>query len=194
MAEQQGRYIASVSTWRTQQVGENMTCLAKTRKVNIRVHSIEAPMSKFILSIMIIISENIIHHHYQDYYPSPTANQVRVQVRSWPWARLSWQFTLCRGCTQFPTRKWFRPLFPSDCRVSILPVLYRHVLTSLGEGPGDHFHGSSRFPPVLYASTKSSTRRCVFPPPGGFPLLCQMVWDLVSSPHISLGLPVFSLP
>jgi hypothetical protein len=49
-------------------------------------------------------------------------NRVKGPCHSWLWARLSWQFTLCRGCTTYPqvgdsiTRRWLR--------VSILPNVH----------------------------------------------------------------------
>jgi hypothetical protein len=47
---------------------------------------------------------------------------VKGPCRSWPWAWLSWQFTLCRGWKLYPhvgdsiTRRWLR--------VSILPIVH----------------------------------------------------------------------
>jgi hypothetical protein len=38
--------------------------------------------------------------------PYPT-NRVKGPCHSWPWARLSWQFTLYRGCTILLTGWWY---------------------------------------------------------------------------------------
>jgi hypothetical protein len=39
--------------------------------------------------------------------PEIPTNRVKGPCHSWPWARLSWQFTLCRCCTTLPTGCWF---------------------------------------------------------------------------------------